>query len=314
MSIVITGAAGFIGGNLSQRLLNEGYHVVGVDSVTDYYDVSIKRAVLGSLAPHPSFDFHELDLAHDDLAPLLKNAEAVVHLAAQPGVRLSWSDQFPVYVQRNLIATQRLLDTFSKRPDVPIHFASSSSVYGDAARYPTTESTPLEPRSPYGVTKVATERIAYSYAKNFGMRTVGLRFFTVYGPGQRPDMATHRLIRAALDGTAFPLFGTGEQLRDFTYVDDVCDAVVALLNREVSVGMTPLNVGGTGETSMLALIAAVEQSTGRSIRIDALPAQAGDVFRTGADITAIQELIGWAPSTLLIEGIAAQVESIRARG
>lgn len=312
MRVLLTGVAGFIGSTLAEHLINQGHEVLGVDSFTDYYDVALKRRNLRQVVLNPRFTLIEADILALNLAEVVSGIEAIVHLAGQPGVRLSWEHHFQTYLDRNVVTTQRLLEALRGYPSVPFLFASSSSVYGDAERYPCRESDALRPRSPYGVTKAAAESLTYSYAANLGLRSVALRFFTVYGPRQRPDMATSRLVEAALDGTPFTLFGDGTQLRDFTYIDDICRAISLLLDgREIPLGMTPLNIGGSGNTSMLELIELVERAAGRRIDVRRKHTQAGDVFRTGADITLAESWLGWRPEVDVATGVVAQVQAER---
>ncbi|HEU5267311.1 MAG TPA: NAD-dependent epimerase/dehydratase family protein, partial [Jatrophihabitans sp.] len=214
----MTGAAGFIGGHLAEAALAAGHSVVGVDCLTDYYDPEQKRARVDQLATHPDFRFAAADLRTADLAPLLDGAEVVFHLAGQPGVRLSWSAGFVDYVGHNVLATQRLLEAARATRPQRIVYASSSSVYGNAPAYPTTEDDLPRPHSPYGVTKLAGEHLCGLYAANWGLATVALRYFTVYGPWQRPDMGMHRFFTAVREGRPLPVFGDGEQTRDFTFV------------------------------------------------------------------------------------------------
>ena len=224
MRALVTGAAGFVGSTLARRLLADGHDVVGVDSVNDYYDRQLKRANLGRLAS-TGFQFVEADLNAVDLRSLLAGTEVVFHDAGQPGVRSSWGSEFDRYVTDNVRATQRLLEAALHADRLRrFVFASSSSVYGDAERYPTEETDRPQPLSPYGVTKLAAEHLCTLYARNHGLPTVSLRFFTVYGPRQRPDMAFTRFCRAVSDGRQIEVYGTGEQVRDFTYVDDVVEA------------------------------------------------------------------------------------------
>lgn len=284
----------------------------GVDSFTDYYSPAAKRANIERALDNPSFTLLEEDLATADAASILLDVDVVVHLAGQPGVRLSWDEHFTTYLDRNVVSTQRLLEALRERPHVPFLLASSSSVYGDAAAYPSRESDDLRPRSPYGVTKAAAESLTYSYAVNHGLRAVAMRFFTVYGPRQRPDMATHRLISAALTGTPFTLYGDGTQLRDFTYVDDICRAIERLVDgREIPEGLTPLNIGGDGSTSMRQLIALVEEETGHRIDVRSGGAQAGDVRQTGADVSLASSWLDWSPRVAVREGVRAHVAAVR---
>lgn len=307
MRAMITGAGGFIGSTLTDRMLRDGHQVVGVDCFTDYYDVAQKRSNLTDALTNSSFTLVEQDLATAALEPLLGGIDVVFHLAGQPGVRLSWSDGFAAYVERNITATQRLLEA-SRGADLQrFVYASSSSLYGNAEHYPTSERDLPQPHSPYGVTKLAGEHLCSLYAANWGMPTVSLRYFTVYGPRQRPDMAHHRLIKAALLQTPFPMYGDGAQQRSFTFVDDV---VAATFAAGVTEGVTPgafFNVAGSETHSLRDVIDLVGEAVGQPVPIDRLDSQPGDADKTGGDATAIRAALGWEPKVTLRDGIAAQV-------
>lgn len=305
MRTVVTGCAGFVGSHLSEALLAAGHEVVGIDSVTDYYDVGIKRASLTLLDRHPGFTFVEADMCSADLTQLLEGASVIYHQAGQPGVRLSWSEQFPDYVGRNIIATQRLLEAARRtRPD-RIVFASSSSVYGNAAYYPTTEEALPQPHSPYGVTKLAAEHLCGLYAANWAAPTIALRYFTVYGPRQRPDMGLNRFIEAARAGEPLPLFGDGEQIRDFTFVSDVVAANLAAGGADVAPG-TVVNIAGGEPVTVNELLALLESAVGMPLAIERLPEQPGDTRQTGGAIDLAHQLLGWSPQVDVAAGVAAQ--------
>ena len=246
---LVTGAAGFVGSHLVEALLAEGRDVVGVDAFTPYYDRATKEANLRDAREDDRFRFVEADLRDADLAALLDGAEVVYHQAAQPGVRLSWSDGFATYDSCNVLATQRLLESALQAGVARFVYASSSSVYGNADRYPVEEADLPKPHSPYGVTKLAAEHLCGLYAANHGLPTVALRYFTVYGPRQRPDMAFHRLIESALDQQRFPLYGDGSHVRDFTFVGDVVRANVLAGRTDVPAG-TVVNICAGGSTAM----------------------------------------------------------------
>lgn len=306
MRVVLTGCAGFIGSHLAERLLADGWHVTGVDAFTDYYDPALKRANLSPLAGEPRFDLVEGNLVDLDLPRLLADRPAVIHLAAQAGVRASFGEGFDRYVRDNVLATQRVLEGAQATGCRRVVYASSSSVYGDAAAYPCSEAvTARSPRSPYGVTKSMCEDLAAVYRVG-GVETVGLRYFTVYGPRQRPDMAMTRLCRAVLGGPAFPVMGDGSQSRDFTYVADAVDATVRAM---AAAGDLPpvLNVGGGQEATLRQVIDLVGAIAGRPVPLEWGPAQRGDVRRTGADTSLARTVLGWAPATTLADGLAAQV-------
>ena len=243
MTVMVTGVAGFVGSALARRLLADGEQVVGVDALTDYYDPALKKANLATI-PQEGFTFVEGDLNALDLDALLDGVVVVFHEAGQPGVRASWGDDFATYVNANVLATQRLLEAARRAPALRrLVYASSSSVYGNALAYPTTEDDLPRPHSPYGVTKLAGEHLCTLYARNFDVPTVSLRYFTVYGPGQRPDMAFTVFIRAAQAGRPMEVFGSGQQVRDFTFVDDVVDANLRAAVGDVAPGSV-FNVSG----------------------------------------------------------------------
>ena len=312
MTHLVTGAAGFIGSQLAEALLDEGHDVVGVDAFTPYYDRAVKEANLATLRDRPGFRFIEADLREADSEDLLAGVEVVYHQAAQPGVRLSWSDGFATYDSCNVVATQRVLEAARRTGVGRIVYASSSSVYGNADSYPVTETDLPRPHSPYGVTKLAAEHLCGLYAANHGLSTVALRYFTVYGPRQRPDMAFHRLIEGALDQQPFPLYGDGSHIRDFTYVGDVVRANVLAGTADVEPG-TVVNVCAGGSTVLRDVIDAVGEAVGSPVPIEQHPEQPGDVQRTGGSNDAARRLLGWEPQTTLAEGIAAQVAWHRAR-
>ena len=296
MRYLVTGAAGFIGSQLMERLLDDGHDVVGIDSFTDYYDLAMKEENAQGK------EILRFDLADEGLAGLADGSDGIFHIAAQPGVRASWGTSFDIYTRRNLLATQRVFED-AAAAGVRVAYASSSSIYGNAASYPTTEDTPPMPISPYGVTKLATEHLARAYRESFGLDAVILRYFTVYGPRQRPDMAFTRLVRALHDGGTFRLFGDGTQSRDVTYVGDVISATVAALERAPSGAV--YNVGGGNETSLREVIDVLEGISGRRLDVVYEPAAKGDVKRTAADTSRLRADVGWKPETSLEEGLAA---------
>jgi nucleoside-diphosphate-sugar epimerase len=306
MLAVVTGAAGFIGSTLTDRLLAEGHRVVGVDAFTDYYDPEQKRRNLDSALAHPSFRLVAEDLAQLDLEGILASTDVVFHQAAQPGVRLSW-DAFERYERDNVLVTQRLLEALRHHPGPRLVYASSSSVYGTATTYPVDVGRLPAPESPYGVTKLAGEHLCSLYARTWGVPTVSLRYFTVFGPRQRPDMAIHRLVRAALDGTSFPLLGDGSQVRDFTFVEDVVDANILAATADIAPGLV-VNVAGGSARALRDVIDEVECLTGRTIDLESHPPAPGDVPRTGADPGPALEAIEWQPRTPFVTGLKRQVE------
>lgn len=304
MKAMVTGAAGFIGSHLCSSLLDEGDEVVGVDSFTDYYSPRRKEANVTPLLDRRGFVLHRLDLLSAPLDSLLESVDVVYHLAGQPGVRASWGAEFAPYVKRNVLATQRVLEAAKEASLWKIVYASSSSVYGNAETFPTVETLRPQPVSPYGVTKLAAEHLCELYREE-GVPTVSLRFFTVYGPRQRPDMAFSRLIDCAMSEQPFLLYGDGEQSRDFTYVDDVVKAVhLAALSPWTGVA----NIGGGSRTTMNRVIDLVS-SLARPVDVVRLPVQRGDVRHTAADTTVAREAFGYAPTVSLDEGLARMVEA-----
>jgi UDP-glucuronate 4-epimerase len=309
---LVTGVAGFIGSVLAEALLAEGHQVVGIDAMTTSYDRTRKEANLSGLRGHERFCFVEADLRDADLDRLLDGAAVVYHQAAEAGVRRSWSDDFATYDSCNVLATQRLLESARRVGVGRVVYASSSSVYGNADSYPVTEADLPRPHSPYGVTKLAGEHLCRLYAANHGLSTVALRYFTVYGPRQRPDMAFHRLIEGALDQQPFPLYGDGSQLRDFTYVGDVVRANVLAGEADAAPG-TVANVCAGGATVLRDVIEVVEDAVGAPVQVEERPAQPGEVERTGGSNDEARRVLGWEPRTCLADGIAAQVAWHRSR-
>jgi UDP-glucuronate 4-epimerase len=301
MKFVVTGAAGFIGSQLAERLLDGGHDVVAVDCFTDYYDPALKEENAAGL------DVARLDLAEEGLD--LAGVDGVFHLAGQPGVR-SFGDVFEEYVRRNLLASRRVFEA-AAAAGTRVVFASSSSIYGDAERYPTSEESEPRPISPYGITKLGCEQLAYAYSQGFGLDAVVLRYFTFYGPRQRPDMALARIVGALARGSSFELYGDGLQSRSFTYVSDGVEATIAAMERARA--GTVYNVGGGEEATMREAIATVERVSGRTLDLVERPAAAGDVRRTSADVARIERDLGWRATTSLQDGLQAQWEWASAR-
>ena len=306
---IVTGAAGFIGSHLVERLLKEGHTVTGVDCFIPYYDRSIKDRNLSAFSGHERFRFVERDLRKDDVKDVLDGADAVFHLAAMPGLMKSWDD-FPLYSTCNLEATQRLLD--AARDTMLPHFIhiSTSSVYGREATEP--EDSPTCPFSPYGITKLAAENLCRAYEANFKTPITILRYFSVYGPRQRPDMAYNILTRALLDEKSFPMFGDGEQTRSNTYVADCVDATYrAAVHRDAALSQV-FNVGGGEIISLNDVVTLLEELTGKKARIERKPARPGDQKHTAANIEKARRLLGYNPTTGVREGLAAEVAWIKA--
>jgi nucleoside-diphosphate-sugar epimerase len=301
MRALVTGAAGFVGSHLSQALLNAGAEVTGVDMFTDYYDRSLKERNVEHLRTQPGFRLVEADLGRVALDPLLDGVDQVFHLAGQPGVRASWGQDFSIYVRHNVLATQRILESCRRVRPGKLLYASSSSVYGDAESYPTPETLRPAPVSPYGVTKLAAEHLCEVYRRSFGLSVVSLRLFTVYGPRQRPDMAFSRLVRAAVSGQPFEVYGDGRQTRDFTFVEDV---VRAMRDAAASPWSGVANVGGGSRTSMNDVFAIVSELCGE-LRLVRRPAARGDVRDTAADTTVAAAAFGYRPQTSLRQGLAS---------
>ena len=298
MRYVVTGAAGFIGSHLAEALLAGGDTVLGIDSFTDYYDPRLKEENAGDLP------LLRLDLAGDPLEEAFAGADGVFHLAGQPGVR-SFGAVFEHYLRRNVLATQRVFEA-AVGTGVRVIFASSSSVYGEAERYPTPEEAEPRPLSPYGITKLTCEHLARAYERSFGLDVVVLRLFNAYGPRQRPDMAFSQAIAALLERRAFRLFGDGKSSRSFTYVGDVVAGAMASMDRAPAGSV--LNVGGGVETTMNEALALLEGVAGRPLEIVREAAVPGDQRRTKAETTRIRELLGWEPRTPLRDGLQAQWE------
>ena len=294
MRYVVTGAAGFIGSHLLRALLERGHDATGWDAFTDYYDPALKEENASGLP------VERVDLVDDSLE--LEGVDGVFHLAGQPGVR-SFGSVFPTYVRQNVVASQRLFEAAVAARARTV-LASSSSIYGDAASFPTPEDTTPRPLSPYGITKLACEHLAYAYGQEFGLEAVTLRYFTIYGPRQRPDMALARMVACVAEGRPFELFGDGSQSRSFTYVDDAVEATIAAMERG-SAART-YNVGGGEEVSVLQALEALAAVAGRRLEVVRSPRREGDPARTAADTSRIAADLGWAAGTPFAQGLEAQ--------
>jgi len=309
MRVLITGVAGFIGSSIARAELQRGNDVLSIDCFIDYYPRAIKENNLKPLLSDPHFRFQEASLLDANLDALLDGVAVIYHQAAQAGVRASWGRDFQIYTQNNVQATQRLLEACKGR-DLRLVYASSSSVYGNTEHLPMNEEHPTVPISPYGVTKLAAEYLARLYWTNFGVPTVSLRYFTVYGPGQRPDMAFHKLIKAMLRGEEFAVFGDGDQTRDFTFISDAVAANLAAAERGRSGGV--YNIGGGSRVTLKEVIALLEKIVAKPARIRNVEPQKGDVRHTYADTSRAREDFGYSPRVKLEDGLAAEVEWIRA--
>lgn len=306
MKALITGTAGFIGSTLATKLVGSGADVVGLDCFTDYYARSIKEGNIAPLRARSNFHFVEDSLQTVDFGRLLDGVTHVFHLAAQAGVRGSWGDQFRSYTSHNIDGTQRLLEAVKGRPIHRLVYASSSSVYGDIAAIPMREDAYLQPVSPYGVTKLAAEHLCHLYYVNYGVPTVSLRFFTVYGPKQRPDMGFHRFIRAVLTDQPITLFGDGEQSRDFTFIDDIVAANIAAGDRGKPGAV--YNIGGGSRVTINQVLEAIGRITKRPVKINRQPAEKGDMRDTFADTTRARTDLQFEPRYSLESGLAAECE------
>jgi nucleoside-diphosphate-sugar epimerase len=305
MRAVVTGAAGFIGSWLCEHLVSCGDEVTGVDALTEYYDPALKRRNLARVLGHDRFSFHLADLLELRLEPLFGAADAVYHLAGQPGVRGSWGADFPLYLERNVLVTQRVLEVARDTGLRRLVFASSSSVYGDAESYPTRETLRPRPVSPYGVTKLAAEQLCETYRTVFGVPAASLRLFSVYGPRQRPDMAFSRLVAAACGHRPFPMYGDGRQSRDFTFVDDVVRGMRAAA---LSSWSGVANLGGGSEVTMNQVVALLGELAA-PVDVVRGPARPGDARRTAADVSVARDAFGYRPGVDLRTGLAAMVRA-----
>ena len=309
MKSLITGVAGFIGSHLAEKLLSLGHQVVGVDKFLNNYPRDFKERNHAGFKSHPDFSFLEEDLLRLDLGALLRDVDYVFHLAALPGVRASWGAEFARYSENNIMATQLLLEACKSLPLRKVVYASSSSVYGDTDDLPMREEGMTRPVSPYGVSKLAAEHLCYLYWKGYGVPTASLRFFTVYGPRQRPDMFFHILMRAVLRGEPVPLYDDGEQSRDFTFCSDIVDGLTAAAFYPGSGEV--FNLGGGTEASLLTVISMVENISGRRANLQRFDRQRGDVRRTQASTERAKSQLEFRPRVGLAEGLALEWEWIQ---
>jgi nucleoside-diphosphate-sugar epimerase len=305
---LVTGAAGFIGSNLCERLISDGWSVTGIDSFTDYYDPRRKRENISDLAGSKDFTLVEEDLNTCDLAAHLEGASCVFHLAAQAGVRRSWGSEFSHYIDSNILATQKLLEAM-KDTGIPVVYSSSSSVYGDTRDLPMREDHVTSPVSPYGATKLSAEHLCELYRVNFGVRYVALRYFTVYGPRQRPDMAFSRFINAAFGTGEIEVYGDGTQTRDFTFVLDAVEANVLASRYQGDEKI--FNIGGGSRSSVLDVIEIIRRETGGDPPVRFMEKARGDVVDTWADTSKAAAELGFAPTVGLEEGLRREIEWYR---
>jgi UDP-glucose 4-epimerase len=310
MKALVTGTAGFIGSHLAEALLDRGAEVTSIDCFTEYYPRWIKERNLAALRKRPGFSLVEAPIQTADLRSLLRGVTHVFHLAAQAGVRTSWGRDFQIYTSNNIEATQVLLEACAAVPLNRFVYASSSSVYGDDVPLPMKEDALPRPVSPYGVSKLAAEQLCYLYCVNHGVPAVSLRYFTVYGPRQRPDMGFHRFLRAAVRSEPIEVFGDGEQTRDFTYVSDAVSATIAA--GEEGVSGRVYNIGGGSRVSVNQVLAIVGEVTGRPVRTSPTAKQKGDMRDTFADTTLARADLGFAPRVRLADGLAAEYDWLAA--
>jgi len=297
MKALVTGCAGFIGSHLTERLLKEGFEVIGIDCFTDYYPRQVKERNLAQIWTNKRFKFIGEDILQINDFP---EVDYVFHQAAQAGVRASWGKDFEVYTRNNVLATQKLLESYKERSIKKFVYASSSSVYGDS-RLPMRENIVPNPVSPYGVTKLAGEHLCYLYYKNYGIPVVSLRYFTVYGPRQRPDMAIYKFTQAILNESELTVYGDGEQTRDFTYIDDVIEA--NMLAAKSNIQGEAFNIGGGSRITVNELISIISSKLGRTANTRYVPVPKGDVAHTWADVSHASKYLGWTPKVNIADGL-----------
>ena len=306
MNCIVTGTAGFIGSHVSERLLKDGHTVIGIDCFTDYYSRDLKQKNLSLLQGKERFTFLEHDIAVAPLEKLVSSADYIFHLCGQAGVRASWGADFEIYTHHNILATQRLLEACKGKKSLKgFIYASSSSIYGDAEAFPTREEATPKPVSPYGVSKLAAEHLSYLYGKNYGVPTISFRYFTVFGPRQRPDMAFNKFIKAGLSRGRITVYGDGEQTRDFTFISDIVDAHVLAMGS--SRFGEVYNIGGGARTSVNRVLD-ILQGLGCQFEISCEETQKGDVLHTYADIAKARQFLGYSPKVSLEEGLKRQFE------
>jgi nucleoside-diphosphate-sugar epimerase len=309
---IVTGAAGFIGSSLVDTLLQQGHRVMGVDNFNDYYDPQLKWRNVEGFLNHPNFKLIEEDIQCLDWSALLVDVDVVYHQAAQAGVRASWGHSFRNYTERNISSTQVLLEAAKDAKQLKrLVFASTSSVYGNAETLPTSETIPPQPVSPYGITKLAAERLCGLYHDNFGVPVTSLRYFTVYGPRQRPDMGFHKFFKAVLDDRAIDIYGDGQQTRDFTFISDAVAANLAAATAPAAVGEI-FNIGGGSRVVLAEVLDTMAEIVGRPIRRNHIGQAMGDARHTAADVSKAKQILGYQPQVSLKEGLMAEWEWVQA--
>lgn len=308
MRALVTGVAGFIGSHLAEELIKRGNFVYGIDSFTDYYCREIKEKNIANLRKEKDFSFIQADILETGLSRVLSQVDCCFHQAAQAGVRKSWGEEFEIYVRCNILATQRLLEESIKSKLKRFVYASSSSVYGVVNILPAREDALPNPFSPYGTTKLCAEHLVSLYQKNYGLSSVSLRYFTVFGPRQRPDMAFHRFIKAGLKGERLEIYGSGKQTRDFTFVSDIVSANILAAESELT---GAFNIGGGDRITLLEAVSQIEKIIERPLKIEMVNEQKGDVQDTLADITKAKKELFWSPKYDLAAGLSLEVEWMR---
>lgn len=310
--VIVTGAAGFIGSHLTQTLLEQGQQVIGIDEFNDYYDPMLKRKNIAHLESSPNFTLIDSNILALDWSKLLQDVEVIYHQAAQAGVRASWGTGFRAYTERNINATQVILEAAKDAQQLTrFVFASTSSIYGDAETLPTHEGIPPQPVSPYGITKLAAERLCGLYHKNFGVPFVSLRYFTVYGPRQRPDMAFHKFFKAVIEDEAIPIYGDGQQTRDFTFVKDAVAANLAAATVPEAIGEI-FNIGGGSRVVLAEVLNTMETIVGKPIKRNHIEKAMGDARHTAADVSKARQILGYQPQVSLTEGLKQEWEWVKA--
>jgi nucleoside-diphosphate-sugar epimerase len=308
---IVTGVAGFIGSHLAETLLKQGEQVIGIDQFNDYYEPTLKRKNIAGFVNHPSFQLVEGDIQHLDWATLLQDVDVIYHQAAQAGVRASWGAGFRAYTERNINATQVLLEAAKDAKSLKrLVYASTSSVYGNAETMPTSETICPQPVSPYGITKLAAERLCWLYYQNFNVPFTALRYFTVYGPRQRPDMAFHKFFKAVMHDQAISVYGDGQQTRDFTFVEDAIAANLLAATVPDAVGEI-FNIGGGSRVVLTEVLDTIESIVGQPIRRDHVGQAMGDARHTSADVSKAARILDYQPKVSLKEGLAREWEWIQ---